>query len=80
MKVTYKAMSKGKFGPQNRITIQPVVKTKAMAGVKFQEQVRAKTAAEIVLAQKDNTVGSKRSIAMSGVKTSPYRFNNGTKC
>lgn len=69
-------MAKGKFAPQNREIKQPVVKTKVMPGVKFQEGNTAKTSAAIALKQKDNTVGSVRSQAMSGAKKSPYRYKN----
>lgn len=76
MKTKYKSMPKGKFGPQNRVTVQPVVKTKAMKGVKFQEANTANTAAAIVKKTKDNTVPAAKSIAMAGAKMSPYRFKH----
>jgi len=69
-------MSKGKFGPQNREIKQKVVRTKAMAGVQFQDAKTAHTSAAIVRKQNDDLVSTGKSLSLSGVKRGAYRYSN----
>lgn len=79
MKTTYKAMPKGKFAPQNREIKQKPPLVKSMSKVQFQNAATANTAAAIVRKQNDNLIPTAKSISLSGVKTSPYRFKHGIK-
>lgn len=79
MKATFKAMPKGKFAPQNREIKQKPPLVKSMSKVQFQNAATANTAAAVVAKQRGEGVPAAKSIKMSGVNISPYRFKHGIK-